>query len=236
MSNATVTTNDIKPGTQVTMVGELDEFTYYLNHLLEGEKLQETVNRQKAAGWKYPNTKERSEFRIVDPRPEEGTNKDDPEIKKLLTYLKEKKVYTNKEGVTSLECVKSGRVPLMGVKQPNGRIAEIRPTGMLEAGQTVMVTFQCYGTDKGNNGISVNTVVFLEEPKMKQALEGWDRIDSENQSAQAPAPTPTPAQAQAQAPAPASAPAQAPEVAPAPAQAPETSGFVPVSSDEEIPW
>lgn len=213
----TINTNMIAPGTEVTMQGKLDEFTYYLNHLLEGDKLKEQVSRQKAAGWKFPNTNPRSEFRLIDPAPVEGTDVSDENIKNLLTYLKESKVYTDKNtGVTTLTCVKNARVPLMGVLQENGRIKEVRPKGNLESGQEVQVTFQCYGTDKGNNGVSVNTVVFLSEPKEKNSLPNWDRMEKESDSAQA-SETATASQ-QAETPS---------ETAPA--------GFTP-AADEEIPW
>ncbi|MGN0291991.1 MAG: hypothetical protein ACI4C5_08665 [Lachnospiraceae bacterium] len=178
----TVNTNDIKPGTRVTMKGQLDDFTWNLNHLLEGKKLEEQIARQKAAGWKFPKTNPRSEFRLVNPSPAEGTKMDDENVKKLLTYLKESKSY-EKDGTLVLECVRPGHVPLMGVKQSNGRIKEVRPTGSLEAGQTVLVEFQTYATEKGNNGVSVNTVVFLEEPKIKTSLPDWDRMEEDDSGA-----------------------------------------------------
>lgn len=178
----TVNTNDIKPGTRVTMQGQLDDFIWNLNHLLEGKKLEEQIARQKAAGWKFPKTNKRSEFRLVNPSPAEGTKMDDEDVKKLLTYLKESKTY-EKDGTLILECVRPGHIPLMGVKQPNGRIKEVKPTGALEAGQTVLVEFQCYSTEKGNNGVSVNTVVFLEEPKIRTSLPDWDRMTDDEADA-----------------------------------------------------
>lgn len=215
------TTNQIPAGTRVTMEGTLDEFTWYVNHLLEGEKLQAEISRQKAAGWKFPNTNARSEFRIVDPKPAAGTDVANPAIAILLTYLKEHKLYTDKEGVTTLLCVKSAKIPLMGVlNAETGRVTEVLPTGMLEAGQKVQVEFSCYGTKKGNNGVSVNTVVFLEEPKVKQSLPNWDRLDRNSTS--------TPA-AQAAAPAAPATPVQAATPA-----APD-NGFVP-ADDVDIPW
>ena len=218
----TINTNMIAPGTRVTMQGTLDEFTWYLNHLLEGEKLQKKIADQKSHGWKFPNQNARSEFKIIDPRPVDGQNLEDANIKNLLTYLKESKVYTDKEGVTTLECVKTGSVPLMGVTNPEtGRIQEVKPTGILEAGQTVQVEFQCFATKKGNNGVGVNTIVFLEEPKEKSSLPNWDRIEKPV--------TTTTATAQ-----PATQPATQP--AQTPAQSAAVDGFVPVAADEDIPW
>ena len=240
MNENKITTNDIAPGTRVTMIGELDDFTYWVNHLLEGSKLQEQIQRQKAAGWKYPKTNPRSEFHILKPRIKEGTNQADPNINNLLRYLSEKKTYTDKNGVTRLECVKSGSVPLMGIRQDNGRVKEIRPTGNLESGQTVEVEFQCYGTDKGNNGVSVNTVVFQTEPKIKSSLPDWDRMPQDNTAQTTPAPQAAPQAAQAQfaqaAPQAASVPfAQAtPQVDPAQQTVP--AGFSPVADEEELPW
>lgn len=218
-----MSTNNIKAGTRVTMVGELGEFTYYVNHLLEGEKLKEAIQRQKSAGWKFPSTDPRSEFQLLGPKPVAGTDMEDENVKAFLKYLKEKKIYTDKDGVVRLNCVKKKRLPLFGVlNAETGRIKEIRPTGTLDPGQIVQVEFTCFSTDKGNNGISVNTVVFLEEPKMQEALPNWDRLDDGTQKAPTPKTNGDGAGAGA-------------GTAPAETTADE-DGFVPVEEDEVMPW
>ena len=182
MSNTS--TNAIAVGTVGCVKGKLS-FSAYLTRICEGENLQKYVQQQKERHVKFPITDPCIRFTLENPS---VVCKDPQNPTTMDKYLHEQ-IYQRKEDQVSIMSIekKAKNVPRLGHRLADGSIDDITESlkgRMLANDQDVYVYFECFGTDKGNNGVSVQSVVFPDQPKFYDPLSKlaggtWNAVPKE---------------------------------------------------------
>mgnify|MGYP004577865017 CR=1 FL=1 len=241
MSNRTVTTNMLEPGTTFMVRGKLT-FSR-LTRFLEGQALLEDINRRTARGWQPVSntpylTATVCEAQVLYDNPNAAT---DANVKQLAEKYAEEGMYLSKTGAgysfttkrtaptvpgdpTHVDYSRNIRMPWLGQRNPDNSVSQIKQEGELDNGllvTLVMRVFKSKGAGR-NNGVSLDGII-LEEPvryyrgASQQSLQQHGIVFKEDASidmtAHAPAGNANPATAQGQTPFPQPAtPVSAPQM------------------------
>lgn len=176
-------TNCIPVGATGCIKGKL-AFSAYLTRLCEGEALDKFIQQQKTQKRKYPTTDPCIRFTLEDV---EVVCKDPKKPTEMDKYL-HSKIFTREDGVTTFGVERKAKnVPRFGHINSKGTIDDVSDQirgRSLANGQEVMVWFECFSTDKGNNGVSVQSVVFPNIPQFYDPLSRlaggkWNSVPEE---------------------------------------------------------